>query len=107
MSKLANKNLMIWLLSLPVLVSCLFTLTGTLGTGFWLPDLTSHFSLQYLEIQVVGMALLLKFRPRVYLALGFSILILMSLNLSKISVYYQPASEGHLSSKQTQSTVLP
>jgi len=105
MSKRVNKNVMIWLLSIPILVSCLFTLAGTVGTGFWLLDLTRHFPLQYLCVQIVGLVLLLKFKPRAYLAFGFAILILMSCNMFKVYAYYWPTDDGFISSKQSKNAV--
>ena len=83
MSQLENKNFMIWLLSIPILVSCLLTLTGTVGIRFWSLDLARHCPLICLGIQIISLALLLKFKPRIYLAFGFALLILMSLNMFK------------------------
>jgi len=65
-------------------------MTASLGTDIWLTDLSSHFPLQYLIVQLLGMALLLKFRPRAYLALGFALVILISLNTAKVYAYYWP-----------------
>ena len=84
------KSLATCLLSLSIFISCLFTITGSLGADVWLLDLSSHFPLQYLIVQLMGMALLLKFKPKAYLALGFALVILISLNTSKVYAYYWP-----------------
>jgi endonuclease/exonuclease/phosphatase (EEP) superfamily protein YafD len=68
--------------------------TGSLGADIWLLDLSSHFPLQYLAVQLMGMALLLKFKPRAYLALGFALVILISLNTAKVYAYYWPQTQA-------------
>lgn len=88
------KSLATCLLSLSIFLSCMFTITGSLGADVWLLDLSSHFPLQYLVVQLIGMALLLKFKPRAYLALGFALVILISLNTAKVYAYYWPKTQA-------------
>jgi endonuclease/exonuclease/phosphatase (EEP) superfamily protein YafD len=90
MEKMSPLKSIKWLLSIPALVSCLFTRTISFGNEFWLLDLTSHFPLQYIALQILGLVLLFRFTSRAYLAFGLAILILMSLNISKVYAYYWP-----------------
>src|SRR6478609_9143756 len=85
-----------------IFISCLFTITGSLGADIWLLDLSSHFPLHYLIVPLLGMALLLKFKPKSYLALGFALVILISMNTAKVYAYYWPEAKLAAVSKQVE-----
>jgi endonuclease/exonuclease/phosphatase (EEP) superfamily protein YafD len=69
-------------------LSWVFTLTGFFGKYSWMFDLTSHFRLQYLSIQVAA-AMLLLLRRRFKLAIP--VLLFAWVNIAVIAPYYEPS----------------
>lgn len=84
------------LVGLLLLVSCVFTLTGFWGEKGWWWDISSHFRLQYLWVQLLAflwasVPLILRRKTgRLFWLQWGVLLVFVSLNLSQVLPYYWP-----------------
>jgi endonuclease/exonuclease/phosphatase (EEP) superfamily protein YafD len=69
-------------------ISCLFTLTGFLGSAHWLLDLTSHFRIQYLLVQCLAMVLLLAYHREI---LAVTVVPFLLVNMMQMVPFYLPS----------------
>lgn len=77
-----------------LIASCVFTLTGFWGQANWLLDLTSHFPLQYLAVQlIVFFVVILKVKPKAFLAFSLALLTLIFINTRQLYAYYWPSQQ--------------
>ncbi len=83
--------------------SCVFTLALLFQEKSWVLDLTRHFPLQYLIVQIAALIVLLKSRPKSYLARSLALLVMISLNAFQVCSYYWPV--HHQQSKMTTGNV--
>jgi endonuclease/exonuclease/phosphatase (EEP) superfamily protein YafD len=84
-------------LGMLVVVVTLLTLTGYLGSAYYLFDLTAHFKLQYLIITLIALVWLSIVRNQAFILLS---LVCIGLNLSSIVPWYLPQSQPAIQREQ-------